>query len=73
MNAVPRPLAIAMPQILKSSPLEHLTGGVQGIVLIKPDAPVGADDQRAHVRRLGAWLAANEHESQRHGAHADTR
>jgi branched-chain amino acid transport system permease protein len=34
-------LAIAMPQILKSTPLEHLTGGVQGIVLIKPDAPFG--------------------------------
>jgi branched-chain amino acid transport system permease protein len=32
-------LAIAMPQILKLSPLEHWTGGVQGIVLIKPNAP----------------------------------
>ena len=34
-------LAIAMPQILKSTPLEHWTGGVQGIVLSKPDAPFG--------------------------------
>lgn len=34
-------LAIAMPQILKLSPLEHWTGGVQGIVLIKPNAPFG--------------------------------
>jgi branched-chain amino acid transport system permease protein len=34
-------LAIAMPQILKLSLLEHWTGGVQGIVIIKPDAPFG--------------------------------
>ena len=34
-------LAVAMPQILKSSPLEPWTGGVQGIVIIKPDAPFG--------------------------------
>ena len=34
-------LAISMPQILKLSPLEHWTGGVQGIVLIKPNAPFG--------------------------------
>jgi branched-chain amino acid transport system permease protein len=34
-------LAIAAPQILKFSPLEHWTGGVQGIVVIKPDAPFG--------------------------------
>lgn len=32
-------LAIATPQLLKLSFLEHWTGGVQGIVLIKPDAP----------------------------------
>jgi branched-chain amino acid transport system permease protein len=32
-------LAIAMPQILKHKSLEHWTGGVQGIVIIKPDAP----------------------------------
>jgi branched-chain amino acid transport system permease protein len=34
-------LAVAMPQILKFSPLEHWTGGVQGIVILKPDAPFG--------------------------------
>src|SRR4051794_16985075 len=34
-------LAIATPQILKLSPVEHLTGGVQGIVIIKPDPPPG--------------------------------
>jgi branched-chain amino acid transport system permease protein len=34
-------LATAMPQILKFSPLEPLTGGVQGIVIIKPDPPFG--------------------------------
>jgi branched-chain amino acid transport system permease protein len=34
-------LAIAIPQVLKSSVLEHWTGGVQGIVIIKPDAPFG--------------------------------
>ena len=32
-------LAIAMPQILKHKAVEHWTGGVQGIVIIKPDAP----------------------------------
>jgi branched-chain amino acid transport system permease protein len=34
-------LAVALPQILKSSPLEPWTGGVQGIVITKPDAPYG--------------------------------
>ena len=34
-------LAIAIPQVLKSSVVEHWTGGVQGIVIIKPDAPFG--------------------------------
>jgi branched-chain amino acid transport system permease protein len=34
-------LAIAMPQILKFHPLEGLTGGVQGIVILKPDPPTG--------------------------------
>jgi branched-chain amino acid transport system permease protein len=34
-------LAIAIPQVLKSSPVEHWTGGVQGITIIKPDAPFG--------------------------------
>ena len=34
-------LAIALPQILKFGPLEHWTGGVQGIPIDKPDAPFG--------------------------------
>lgn len=34
-------LAVAAPQILKSAPLEPWTGGVQGITIIKPDAPFG--------------------------------
>jgi branched-chain amino acid transport system permease protein len=32
-------LSVAMPQLLKHKSLEHWTGGVQGIVLTKPDAP----------------------------------
>jgi len=45
-------LAIAIPQVLKSSVLEHWTGGVQGIVIIKPDAPFGlplSSDQWLYV------------------------
>jgi branched-chain amino acid transport system permease protein len=34
-------LAVAIPQILKFTPLEPWTGGVQGIVIMKPDAPFG--------------------------------
>ncbi len=34
-------LAIAIPQVLKSSLVEKWTGGVQGITIIKPDAPFG--------------------------------
>lgn len=34
-------LAVAMPQILKYKGIEHWTGGVQGIVIIKPDPPAG--------------------------------
>jgi branched-chain amino acid transport system permease protein len=32
-------LAVAMPQLLKYKGLEPWTGGVQGIVIVKPDAP----------------------------------
>jgi len=32
-------LGVSMPQILKVKDLEHWTGGVQGIVIIKPDPP----------------------------------
>ena len=34
-------LAVATPQLLKLSLFEHWTGGVQGIVIVKPDAPFG--------------------------------
>ncbi|MGO3934061.1 branched-chain amino acid ABC transporter permease [Rhodopseudomonas pseudopalustris] len=34
-------LATAMPQILKLGVFEHWTGGVQGLVVTKPDAPFG--------------------------------
>jgi branched-chain amino acid transport system permease protein len=34
-------LAVAMPQILKYKRIEDWTGGVQGIVIIKPEAPFG--------------------------------
>jgi branched-chain amino acid transport system permease protein len=34
-------LAVATPQLLKASFLEQWTGGVQGIVITKPDAPFG--------------------------------
>jgi branched-chain amino acid transport system permease protein len=34
-------LAVAMPQILKYKAIEGWTGGVQGIVIIKPDPPLG--------------------------------
>lgn len=34
-------LALATPQLLKHKALEPWTGGVQGIVLMKPDAPFG--------------------------------
>jgi branched-chain amino acid transport system permease protein len=34
-------LATAMPQLLKLGYIEHWTGGVQGLVVTKPDAPFG--------------------------------
>ena len=34
-------LAVALPQLLKNKHLEAWTGGVQGIVITKPDAPFG--------------------------------
>ena len=34
-------LAVAMPQMLKYKGIEHWTGGVQGIVILKPDPPAG--------------------------------
>lgn len=43
-------LAVATPQLLKLSPFEEFTGGVQGVVIIKPDAPFGLD----------AWLNGDQ-------------
>ncbi len=51
-------LAIAMPQLLKHKALEHWTGGVQGIVIIKPDAPAWlhlSQDQWLYFFTL-AWV-----------------
>lgn len=36
-------LAVAVPQILKHNALEQWTGGVQGLVIDKPDPPFGLD------------------------------
>ena len=59
-------LAVATPQLLKLSPLEHWTGGVQGIVLTKPAAPFGlplSPDRWLYfltlVIALGAYTLAN--------------
>ena len=60
-------LAIAVPQILKYKHIEGLTGGVQGINLIKPDAPFGLplnSDQWMYLAVLVVavfmfWVARN--------------
>ena len=52
-------LAVATPQLLKFTPIEHWTGGVQGIVLIKPDAPFGlplSPDRWLYFFTLGVLL-----------------
>src|SRR5690349_13557663 len=51
-------LGVAMPQILKHKAIEHWTGGVQGIVIVKPDPPWGlpiSQDQWLYFFVL-AWL-----------------
>jgi branched-chain amino acid transport system permease protein len=48
-------LALALPQLLKSSHLEHWTGGSEGIYLEKPDTPFGlplSSDQWWHYVTL---------------------
>lgn len=60
-------LAVATPQLLKYKHLEAWTGGVQGIVLMKPDAPWGlplSQDQWLYLFALAVavvmfWLAHN--------------
>src|ERR1700742_263407 len=41
-------LGVAMPQVLKYKGIEHFTGGVQGITLLKPQAPFGFALNPAH-------------------------
>lgn len=53
-------LAVALPQLLKSHALEGLTGGVQGIVIDKPDPPPGLpldSDQWLYYFTLAVLLA----------------
>jgi branched-chain amino acid transport system permease protein len=60
-------LALAVPQILKYKWLEDLTGGVQGIVLLKPEVPFGlplTEDQWLYyycliVMLILYWAASN--------------
>jgi branched-chain amino acid transport system permease protein len=60
-------LALAVPQILKYKWLEGLTGGVQGIVLMKPEVPFGlplTEDQWLYyfcllIMVVLFWAAAN--------------
>jgi branched-chain amino acid transport system permease protein len=60
-------LALAVPQMLKYKWLEELTGGVQGIVLLKPEVPFGlplSEDQWLYyfclvVMIVLYWAAAN--------------
>ena len=53
-------LATAVPQILKNKALEPLTGGVQGVVISKPDAPFGlplSQDQWLYLFALAVTAA----------------
>jgi branched-chain amino acid transport system permease protein len=60
-------LAVATPQFLKLGPLEHWTGGVQGVIVTKPDPPFGlpiSQDQWLFYFTLAAglllyWAARN--------------
>lgn len=64
-------LSVALPQLLKYKHLEAWTGGTQGIVLMKPEAPFGLDltpDQWLYLLSLVVvvfmfWLARNLLES----------
>ena len=52
-------LSVAMPQLLKYKHLEAWTGGVQGIVLMKPEAPFGiglTPDQWLYLLSLGVTV-----------------
>ena len=50
---------MATPQILKLTPLEHWTGGVQGVFVMKPNAPFGlplTSDQWLYYLTLAAFV-----------------
>jgi len=52
-------LAAVTPQLLKLTPMEGLTGGVQGIALVKPDAPFSlplSQDQWLYLVTLATGL-----------------
>jgi branched-chain amino acid transport system permease protein len=52
-------LGVSMPQVLKDKHIEHWTGGVQGIVIIKPDPPFGlpiSQDQWLYYFTLAVLL-----------------
>ena len=65
-------LALAVPQILKYKWLEGITGGVQGIVLIKPEAPFGLP---LDGRPVALLLLPDRHDRRCSGRaqHADSR
>jgi branched-chain amino acid transport system permease protein len=53
-------LAVAMPQMLKYKGIEEWTGGVQGIVILKPDPPAGVplnQDQWLYLLTLAVAVA----------------
>jgi branched-chain amino acid transport system permease protein len=52
-------LAVAAPQLLKLTPIEHWTGGVQGVLVLKPDPPFGlpiSQDQWLYLFTLGVGV-----------------
>ena len=54
-------LAVALPQLLKNKHLEAWTGGVQGIVITKPDAPFGLKLNPDQWLYLFTLLCAADH------------
>ena len=52
-------LAVATPQLLKLTPIEHWTGGVQGVLVMKPDPPFGlpiSQDQWLYLFTMAVGL-----------------
>jgi branched-chain amino acid transport system permease protein len=52
-------LAVAAPQLLKLTPIEHWTGGVQGVLVLKPDPPFGlpiSQDQWLYLFTMAVGL-----------------